>query len=298
MTWPPKQRMACTIINMEIEFNLYGGKVKGKFLGPTPDKPSRHMYYINGVRKTGVTTYCGIKDKSAGLIIWATELYRNYLLEALPNGITEQHILDGCELHTVRKVEAAAIGDEVHHWVEAYIKGENPEMPQRREAQIGVTAFLDWEAANKVKFISSERVVYSKKHDYIGKMDIEAKVNGKLCLIDIKTSNGTYNEFYMQTAAYVRADEEESKKKYHGRWLIRVSKETEDEYNARMAIKNLNRERRGKEPFAYPPYQVFEAKFLDDSPENLDRDFKGFLAAKALFEFDKATGFWANKKEE
>ena len=66
-------------------------------------------------------------------------------------------------------------------------------MPKRREAQIAVNAFLDWEAANKVKFVSSERVVYSKKHDYIGKMDIEAKVNGKLSMIDIKTSNGLYN---------------------------------------------------------------------------------------------------------
>jgi hypothetical protein len=281
---------------MEILFELYGGKVKGKFLGPTEDKPNRHMYYVDGKRKTGVTTYCGIKDKSPGLVSWATEVYLNHLMECLPNGIKEEDIIVGWTKHQEFKTKAAAVGDEVHHWVESYIKEEKPEMPEQREAQIGVTAFLDWEAANKVKFISSERVVYSKKHDYIGKMDIEAKVNGKLCLLDIKTSNGMYNDFYMQTAAYVMADQEESKRKYHGRWIIRLSKETEKDYIKRMELKNRNRVLRGKEPFDFPEYRVFEPKFLDENSENLKRDFDGFLAAKKLFEFDKATGFWA--KEE
>lgn len=282
---------------MEIEFSLYGGKVKGKFLGPTEDKPNRHMYYIDGKRKTGVTTYCGIKDKSKGLITWATELSRDFLLDCYAKGeITEEQILLSSTQHEEAKSKAGAIGDEVHHWVELYIKGDKPEMPQSREAQIGVTAFLDWERDNKVKFISSERVVYSRKNDFIGKMDIEAKVNGDLCLIDIKTSNGIYNDYYMQTAAYVMADQEESKKKYRGRWLIRLAKETEKEYNERMAKKNVNRVRRGRQPFAFPTYQVFEAKFLDNEKGNMKRDYAGFLAAKALHEFDRATGFWA--KEE
>lgn len=286
---------------MEIEFTLYGGKVKGKFLGPTEEKPNRHMYYVDGKRKTGVTTYCGIKDKSVGLVSWATEIYLNHLLETLSTKgkVTEADIIVGWTKHQEAKAKAAAVGDEVHKWVESYIKGEKTEMPEQTEAQIGVSSFLDWEAANKVKYISSERVVYSKKHDYIGKMDIEAKVNGKLCLIDIKTSNGMYNEFNMQTAAYVMADQEESKRKYHGRWVIRLSKETEKEYVKRMELKNKNRVLRGKEPFAFPEYRVFEPKFLDDEKGNLARDFKGFLSAKGLFEFDKLTGFWAtNGKEE
>lgn len=284
---------------MELQFELYGGKVKGKFLGPTEDKPNRHMYFVGGVRKTGVTTYCGIKDKSRGLISWATEVYLNHLLECMKkNGkVTEEDIIVGWTKHEEAKAKAAAVGDEVHKWAEAYIGGLKPEMPEQREAQIGVTAFLEWEDANKVKFISSERVVYSRKHDYIGKMDIEAKVNGKLCLLDIKTSNGIYNEMYMQTAAYVMADQEESKRKYHGRYLIRVAKETEKEYIARMELKNRNRVLRGKDPFEYPKYQVFEPHFLDAEPGNLKRDFAGFLAAKELFAFDKATGFWANKDE-
>lgn len=271
-----------------IEFNLYKGKVKGKFF------PESHRYYVDGKPKTGVTTYLGIVDKSRPLLIWATELYRDYLL-GIKEPITEAHILEGCTLHEERKQEAAAIGDEVHKWVEGYINGETPEMPESKEAQIGVNAFLDWVTANKVKFLSSERVVYSKKYGYIGKMDIEAKVNGKLCLIDIKTSNGLYNTYGLQTAAYLRADEEESDRNYHGRWLIRLAKETEREYIGRMKRKNLARELRGRTPVEIAPYQVFEAKFLDEDSTHLDRDFLAFLSAKHLFEWNKATDTFGRK---
>lgn len=272
-----------------LESTLYKGKVKIRFF------PESHIYVVDGKRKTGVTTYIGIMDKSRPLMIWATELARDFLLANLDRGITKEHILQSCVLHEEKKKEAADIGSLVHDWIEKYIKKENPELPEEKEAQIGINAFLDWVNDNKVKFLSSERVIYSKKHDYIGKMDIEAKVNGKLCLIDIKTSNGLYNTYSMQTAAYVKADEEESGRNYEGRWLIRLAKETEKEYKARMALKNANRLLKGKEEIEYPPYQVFETKYLDDVMTNIDRDFKAFLNAKALFEWNKETDFFTNK---
>src|ERR1700722_13603099 len=268
-----------------VEFSLYEGKVKGKFF------PGSHQYWVNGKRKTGVTTYISIVDKSRPLITWATELYRDYLLEMLETNIViSQNIVhEGCTLHEERKQEAAAIGDEGQKWIEEYVQGGTPAMPETKEAQIGVSAFLDWTAAHKVEFLSSERIVYSKTHDYIGKLDIEATVNGKLCLIDIKTSNGIYNTYGLQTAAYVRADEEETGKKYHGRWIIRLAKETEAEYEQRMAKKNANRERKGQGAFEPAPYQVFEAVFLDEQPDALDRDFTAFLNAKALYEWNRET---------
>lgn len=276
-----------------IEFDLYKGKCKVKFY------PNSHRYVVNGKPTSGsVTGIIGMYDKSGALVPWAVELSVNYLRETLlaKKELLEEDFFDAEEQHTIRKTEAATIGSHVHEWIEAYIKGQKPEMPETREAQIGVNAFLEWIEDNKVKFLSSERAIYSRKHDFIGKMDIEAKVNGKLCLLDIKTSNGIYNTYNMQTAAYVKADEEESGRKYHGRWIIRLAKETEKEYNARMAKKNANRTRKGKEPVDYPPYQVFEAKFLDDTAGNMERDFAAFLACKTLKMFDSATGFCASLK--
>lgn len=280
---------------------LYGGKVIVKFYGPTPDKPYRHQYWVsvNGgkfSRKTGVTTLIGIKDKSKGLVIWATELARDFLLDNYKEGITEDMIHESCIIHETRLKEAASIGDEVHKWIEKYIGKENSEMPKTKEAQIGIAAFMDWVDANKVKFISSERLIYSKKHDYVGKMDIEAKVKGKLCLIDIKTSNDLRNDYLLQTAAYTKADEEESGKEYAGRWLIRLAKESEKDYLKRMEKKNTNRLRRGKDPITVKPYSVFEPMFLDDEGGNMDRDYKAFLAFKTGYTWNQETDFFLNPK--
>lgn len=276
-----------------IEFDLYKGKCKVKFY------PNSHRYLVNGKPTSGsVTGILGMYDKSGALIPWAVELSVNYLRDIFleKKAFAEEDFLNAEEQHTIKKTEAATIGSFVHDWIEKYILGEKPAMPEMREAQIGVNAFLEWIDENKVKFLSTERVVYSRKHDFIGKMDIEAKVNSKLALIDIKTSNGIYNTYNMQTAAYVKADEEESGCKYHGRWIIRLAKESEKEYNARMAKKNHNRERKGKDPIDYPPYQVFEAKFLDDTAGNMERDFEAFLACKTLHKFEKETGFFATLK--
>ena len=281
-----------------IETALYKGKVKIKFF------PESHQYWVSirgekAVRKTGTTTYLGIKDKSVALVSWATELARDFLIEKLGVGdITEQIIRDACSLHNVRKEEAANIGTIIHDWCEKYIKHklkdpaykEFPEIPENESAVIGVNAFLDWEKKHKVKFISSERVVYSLKHDFIGTMDIEAIIDGKLCLVDLKSSNGLYNTVRAQTASYAMADMEENPgKKYKGRWAIRLAKETEKEYKARM-------EKKGKTD--YPSYKVFEARDLEEEGYFMERDFDAFLHCVELFRWDKETDFyWEDRRK-
>ena len=279
-----------------IESTLYKKTVEIRFF------PDTHIYMVDKKRKTGVTTIIGIIDKSRPLISWALGLAEDHLLELLQKGITEKDIYTASSLHEIRKQEAADLGTEIHDWAERYIrhklkeKGcEMPEMPERKEVQIGAMAFLDWEKEHKVKFISTERVVYSKKNDFIGTMDIEAIVDGDLVLVDLKSGNGLYNSVCLQTAAYVKADEEESGKEYVGRWAIRLSKETEKEYLEKWAKKNAKRESLGKDPIDVPPYQVFEAKYLDEGGSNIDRDYKAFLSAMHLFNWNKLTDFFSNK---
>lgn len=284
--------------------SMYSGKLEVVFMGPTADKPSRHIYQVNGIRKTGVTTFLGIKDKSTALVSWATELAADHLLSIVQKGsvITEADIYLAQDLHAQRKQEAADLGTIIHDWCEQYIKFKlkikgytMPEMPEDTSAQVGVSAFLDWEKEHKVKFVSSERVIYSRKHDYIGKMDIEAYVDGDLCLVDLKSSNGLYNTVRMQTAAYLKADEEESKREYVGRWAIRLSKETEAEYMAKMKKKQKKDVLKGKEPREIKPYQVFEAKYFDQNKGELEYDFEAFLSTIVLTKWDKDTDFFYNK---
>ena len=286
--------------------SMYNGKLEVVFLGPTEEKPSRHIYQVNGERKTGVTTYLNIKDKSVGLVSWATELAADYLLAKIERGekITEADIYEAQDLHQKKKQEAADVGTLIHDWCEKYIKAKLkvkgytvPDMPEEKNVQIGVSAFLDWEQEHKVKFVSSERVIYSRKYDYIGKMDIECIVDGDLCLVDLKSSNGLYNTVRAQTAAYLKADEEESKREYVGRWAIRLSKETEKEYIAKQVKKNKKRVLMGKEPQEIKPYQVFEAKYFDADKGEIESDFEAFLHMMKLHRWDAKTDFWkvANK---
>ena len=285
-------------------FELYGGKVQIKFF------TNSHQYWISikGTpfkRKGGATTFIGIKDKSKALMSWKGSRIVDFLLKRLAEGkITEELICVASYIDEVEKEEATDIGKEIHAWCEQYIRFslkqhgyEMPAMPEKKAIQTGVNAFLDWEKEHKVKFLSTERVVYSMKNDYMGTMDIEAKVDGGLCLIDLKSSNGLYNSVNMQTAAYLKADEEESGRKYKGRWVIRLSKLDEVEYiekeEQKRKTKKVIAKYKGVAYKEYPiaPYQAFEAKKLET---DLEEDYEAFLACMTLYKWDAKTDYFKN----
>lgn len=285
-----------------MEFELYKGKVKGKFYGPTDDKPNRHMYYIDGKRKKGVTTILGIKDKSVALMSWQEEETAKVLFSLLEKGkvIDSSDVVKAIFAHQETKEKAADLGKEIHKWIELYIdsklgKGKTPEMPEDKNVVTGVLSFLQWESEHKVKFLWSEKILYSKKYDYIGCGDFGAKVDGLTCLCDIKTGNGMYNSVLAQTAAYAQADTEESGIKYDGRWGIRLAKETSGEYEKRIAFKNKVKTLLGKKEKEIEPYQVFESKFFDEDPKNMKRDFNGFVSHLELDQWNNETDFYKNK---
>ena len=282
---------------------LYKGQVEIKFYGPTEDKPNRHMYYVDKKRKTGVTTFIGIKDKSNALVSWSLEEAAKHLILLLEKRkeINEEQIVEAVFAHKLIKERAANLGKTAHSWCEKYIladigKGEFPEMPEEKEVQIAVNGFMDWIKSQKIKFVSSEKVVYSRKHDYIGTMDIEAIIGNRRHLIDLKTSNGLYNEVRMQTAAYLKADQEEGGMHYQGRWAIRLAKETEEEYLEKLVLKNKIRLILGKKETPAKEYMPFEAMYLDDDKNALDEDFDAFLSAQKLHKWNKATDFYKLKK--
>lgn len=251
---------------------LYNDEVEIKF------DEANHAYYIGGKRKAGVTTFLGILNKPM-LIKWAVNTTVDYVREHMSElKKSGDEILEMARQESDRQRNyAAEIGKAIHAWAEAHINGKSPEMPQDPQVLIGVNSFLEWVETNKVKLLSSERILYSRTHDYVGTLDIEAMIGKKRYLIDIKTGNALYPEVKMQTAAYLMADQEESGKVYHGRWALRISKETEQEYNERM-------EKKGKD---YGPYQVFEAVHLDNDPESLKRDFGCFLSAQMLYRWQQ-----------
>lgn len=286
---------------------MYGGEVIIDFY------PTSHMYKVtdekNGLvkkRVKGVTTFLGIKDKSMPLVSWATETAGLHLYDILHKGetITMSDIRDAIGKHKQIKEEAATIGKEMHEWCEYFIKHKlkrpgyetAPKLPTDPQQLLGINSFLEWYTAHKVQFIDSERVVYSRKHQYIGTMDFDAIIDGKRTGGDFKSSNGLYNTVLAQISAYQAAREEEAEYlgtpiKYESRVAVRLSKETESEYNVRMERKNIMKDKVG-EPIE--PYKAFEWKTFDGR-ESHERDLAGFLLTKALTEWDDATDFYKNK---
>lgn len=290
------------------EFSLYGGEVKVKFY------PNSHMYKVtdekNGlkdVRVKGVTTYLGIKDKSQALTSWAVEMAGLHLYDLISKGqiITMNDVRDAMKRHKEIKDEAALIGTAMHEWCEYFIKHklktegyeEAPKLPDDPQILLGVNSFLEWYTSHKVEFKSSERVVYSREHQYIGTMDFDAIVDGILTAGDFKSSNGLYNTVRAQLSAYVQAAEEEARHlgtpvEYQNRVAVRLSKETEKEYFERMTRKNTIK---GKEDAPIEPYNPFEWKVFEGR-ESHEYDLQhGFVAAKTLFTWDQSTDFFLNK---
>lgn len=295
------------------EFTLYDGKVKGKFY------PQSHQYWISikgspYKRKSGSTTFIGIKDKSTPLGIWQQTMTLDFLLTCIEKGvkIDEDKCIESVIQNDIAKDEAIDIGKEMHDWLEKYAlfklkdkrQPKMPDMPQLKEAITGINSFLEWESGHKIKYISPERVVYSIKHDYMGTLDLEAEVDGMLCLVDYKSSNGLYNTVRAQTASYVKADEEEyGKKKYQGRWALRFSKYTEKEYLKRENRKKILKAHicriKGKDfkDYEIAPYVAFEAKFLDKEKSYMNDDFEqGFLSSMALYRWDQKTDWYKNSE--
>lgn len=217
------------------EVSLYNGTEKITFY------ESSHRYKRDGEWIISVTAALGVINKPS-LIYWAVNLACDHLIAMLESGdqILAGHIEEARRKHRERLTEAGDIGTAVHDWCEQYIKGEAPELPEDDKVLNGVTAFLQWVDEHKVSFVSSERLVYSKRHNYVGHMDAEAIIDGKLCVIDFKTSkkpkcqkcgilcdhNVVYPEWLYQTAAYQKAAQEEGTKYTGPRRIVRFDKDT------------------------------------------------------------------------
>lgn len=283
---------------------LYKGKVQIKFF------PVSHQYWVSidgspFKRGKGATTYIGIKDKSTPLGKWQQQVTADYLIKQIEKGIKidVEQALEAVIQCDVQKDESADIGKDIHEWCEKYIRyklkqpgfKKAPAKLDFAEGKQGIKSFLAWEEEHKVKFISTEEIVYSKKYGYMGIEDLVFEVDGLLCDGDFKTSNGLYNGVRAQTAAYSKARMEDGGKKTQGRWAIRFSK-----YNR---AEHIRREQRKAEIYRMiakvkgwdykekpiKAYEVFEAKFLDDQKINLERDFQAFLNMMALHKWDQET---------
>lgn len=228
------------------KYLLYNGTVTLMF------NPIGHRYTVNGEKKIGVTTALSVISKPA-LLQWAVNVAIDELKVNLKAGVAYDELqlantLESARLaHKKKKEEAAGFGTLVHNWIEKYIKGQNPEPLVNKTLNDAVQTFLKWVEQNNVKFIASEKPVYSKKYDYCGTIDFICEIDGKKYIGDLKTSKGIYDEYSMQVAAYRYADEEESGTQYAGSIIVRIPKTEDDD----VEIAYINNYQKNCKAFLY-----------------------------------------------
>lgn len=96
-----------------------------------------------------------------------------------------------------------------------------------------VNAFAKWwESLPNKELIGSENIIYSRKYQYAGTYDIKVKINGKLYMLDVKTTNrsfyaplGIYPEYFMQLGGYANADNESTGDVYDDVGVVNVGKD-------------------------------------------------------------------------
>lgn len=180
---------------------------------PTP----KEGYFLkSGDQVPGTTTVISRFKESGGLLQWAFKQGK----------AGKRHLYEEAE-------KAADVGTIVHAAVESYIETITPSddifvdpaeehvlealafaagravihdstlPPEGKDrAESSYNAFLSWISTFKVKVIAQEIQLVSEEYRFGGTPDAVGYVNGKLCLLDWKTSNSVYSDYLVQLAAY------------------------------------------------------------------------------------------------
>ena len=177
-----------------------------------------HRHELDGKPLYGITSVLGVIAKPA-LIQWSANMACDYIKE---NGVivevgkgllevSEQVLKEARTAHTKKKEKAGDWGTKVHEQVEwmvkeailnreglptqSFIKDDGLYLPSANQ-------FYQWAIDNKVRFLESEKHLYSEKHWIGGICDLVYEVDGKRFIGDIKTSSGIYPEMFLQCAGY------------------------------------------------------------------------------------------------
>lgn len=92
-----------------------------------------------------------------------------------------------------------------------------------------LATFIAWATANNVRFLASEKQVYSKELFVAGTFDFSFEKDGKRFIGDLKTMKKMWDRVpFFQTAAYIIASEHMGEEKYDGSCIININKETNE----------------------------------------------------------------------
>lgn len=185
--------------------------------------PKSGYHLKDGTRVPGTTTIIGRFKDSSALLYWACEQGK-----AIQRGEISK-LYD-------RRDAAAEAGTIAHGLVERYINNDDPAAlldgvspDVGKKAQQAFDSYLTWERMTNLKIVKQEMELVSELYKFGGCPDAIGEIDGKLTLVDWKTSNSVYQDMLIQLAAYKQLWEENfPDRPLYGFHLCRFSKEHGD----------------------------------------------------------------------
>lgn len=223
-------------------------KLKLKKIDGLVFEEASHTYTLNGKLLPGVTTILAAKDKPF-LSFWRLKIGVETIGKLWEAGkaYAEEEIKTileaGKKAHSVKSKEALVSGKIAHAWIEKFVKakiaGENfAEKIEDEKAKNAVSLFYEWQKEHKIEWLASELKLASPKYEFAGTIDAVAKIDGRLTIVDFKTSNQISDEYWLQTGAYqLLLDDnlEDTEERPVDRLIIRIPK-TGDTIETKVAV--------------------------------------------------------------
>lgn len=214
-------------------------KVVGKIT--SDHTPEGHAYILpSGVRVASVTTKLGACISKPHLIPWSIKLAIEYLdplyvHNLITPGNKASHHKIASTRYTAERDAAGFWGHTAHEFIEKYITAEingteKPVIPgDNPPVCAAIRSFLKFMGENNIVPIASELLVGSEKLYCAGTLDFICLMDGKLTLIDWKTSNNIDQISYSaQCAAYKKMFEEMTGLRIRQSKIVLLSKDNDD----------------------------------------------------------------------
>ena len=229
-------------------------------------------YDIDGIWYPRVTSILNIKAKPA--------LYMYYA--SLPDFKTGEAI----------KTKSAEEGTILHETVEAILNKEPVVIPDI--VKPAIAAFMDFYGQNEITAHKTEEQVISKKHHFAGTIDALAELNGKLGVLDIKTSQAIYRDYNIQTAAYVEALREDPSMPPLTSWILRIDQVRHClKCPATLRDKGGREKIRGEKGKCEHEWSPMRGEVELKELTTFESDIKAFLACKDLWNWENK--YWLDK---
>ena len=203
--------------------------------------PVKHVYTLDGKPLTGVTTILGVINKPA-LVAWASKMAVEHIKGNSPWDeaqsvylVSESALDDAKQAHRRKKEDAGEKGTDLHALVEEYVKmciAANTTAitfpPSDLPKFEPIVEFIRWAQTNKIRFLESEKRMYSRNWRLAGTADLIFEKEGKKYIGDVKTYAKIWDRVpFFQCAGYANFYEEMSEGKDHidGYCVLRLSKD-------------------------------------------------------------------------